>query len=93
MVLLKASTTVILVGVGMAVAAPAVVPMLTAAGRPIAKGAIRGFLAVSDYVQEFFSEVGEQWSDLLAEVRSENGSRPITLPGVEVAKRPRPAQT
>jgi hypothetical protein len=93
MPLFRASSTVVLVGIGLAVAAPVVVPALTAAGRPIVKGAVRGFLAVSDYVQEFFSEVGERWTDLLAEVESENGSRPIASPGMEVVKRPRPAQT
>jgi hypothetical protein len=92
MPLSRPSATVILLGIGLAVAAPAAVPALTAVGRPIAKGAIRSFLAISDYVQEFFSEVGERWSDLLAEVESENGARPITSPGVEAGKRPRSVQ-
>lgn len=88
MTILKTSATAALVGIGVAVVVPVVIPAITAAGRPIAKGAMKGFLAVSDYVEEFFSEVGERWSDLLAEVRSENGSRPTVTP-VESARKSR----
>ena len=91
MTLLKTSAAAVLVGIGATVAAPVVMPMLAAAGRPLAKGAIRGVLSISDYVQEFFSEVGERWGDLLAEVRSENGIRPPATAG-ETIKRPRAAQ-
>jgi hypothetical protein len=91
MTMLKTTATAALVGIGATVAAPVVIPMLTTAGRPLAKGAIRGVLAISDYVQEFFSEVGERWGDLLAEVRSENGDRPTATAG-ETIKRSRATQ-
>lgn len=71
MALLKGSLPVIAVGVGAAIAAPMVIPALAAVGRPLAKGTIKGCLAVADYTREFFAEVAEQWGDLVAEVRSE----------------------
>lgn len=93
MAILKTSATAALVGIGVAVAAPVIIPAVTAAARPVARGAVRGFLAASEYIQEFFSEVGERWSDLLAEVRTENGSRPVTTQATESAKRTRTAAT
>jgi len=73
MALLKGSVPMILVGVGAAVAAPMVIPAIAAVGRPLAKGALKGILAVTDRATELFAEVGEQWSDLVAEVRAEHG--------------------
>jgi hypothetical protein len=80
----------ILVGIGAAVAAPVVIPAIAGVARPLAKGAIRGLLAVSDQVTELFAEVGEQWSDLVAEARSEHGSTSASAESLATAK-PRPA--
>ena len=91
MALLKGSVPMILVGIGAAVAAPVVIPAIAGVARPLAKGAIKGLLAVSDQVTELFSEVGEQWSDLVAEARSEHtGSTSSTAESLATAK-PRPA--
>jgi hypothetical protein len=71
MALLKGPLPMILIGIGAAVAAPVVIPALAAVGRPLAKGAVKGLLLVTDQVTELFAEVGEQWSDLVAEARAE----------------------
>jgi hypothetical protein len=39
--------------------------------RPLAKAAVRGYLAVADTVKEVTAEAREQMSDLIAEVREE----------------------
>lgn len=44
--------------------------------RPVAKGAVRMSLAVTDQFKEFVAEAREQTSDLVAEVRSERAVDP-----------------
>src|SRR5262245_5886549 len=61
----------ILVGVGVALVAPIVVPALEGRTRPLAKAVIKGGIMVYDKGAEVFAEAGEQLSDLMAEVRSE----------------------
>ncbi len=39
--------------------------------RPVAKGAIRGFMAASDRVREYAAEAGESLEDLYHEAKSE----------------------
>ena len=41
------------------------------AARPLAKGLIKGYLAVADRMKEVMAEAGEQLSDLVAEARAE----------------------
>jgi hypothetical protein len=78
----------ILIGIGAAVAAPVVIPALAAVGRPLAKGAIKGLLLVTDQVTELFAEVGEQWSDLVAEARAERaGAVAATAAAAEARSR------
>lgn len=60
-----------LVGVGVALVAPIVVPALAAGMRPLAKAVLKGGMMVYDKGTEVFAEAGEQFSDLVAEVRSE----------------------
>lgn len=60
-----------LVGVGVALVAPIVVPALAAGMRPLAKAVLKGGMMVYDKGVEVFAETGEQLSDLVAEVRSE----------------------
>ena len=76
MAILKGSVPVMLVGIGAAIAAPMFIPAVAAVGRPLAKGAVKGMLTITDRTRELFAEVGEQWSDLVAEARAEatNGS-------------------
>ena len=61
----------LLVGVGVALVAPMMVPALAAGMRPLAKAVIKGGMMVYDKGAEVFAEAGEQLSDLVAEVRSE----------------------
>ena len=61
----------VLVGVGVALVAPVVVPALAAGMRPLAKAVIKGGIMVYDKGAEALAEAGEQLSDLMAEVRSE----------------------
>jgi uncharacterized protein DUF5132 len=61
----------VLVGVGIALVAPVVVPALAAGMRPLAKAVIKGGIMVYDKGAEALAEAGEQLSDLVAEVRSE----------------------
>jgi hypothetical protein len=61
----------VLVGVGVALVAPVVVPALAAGMRPLAKAVIKGGIMAYDKGAEALAEAGEQLSDLMAEVRSE----------------------
>jgi hypothetical protein len=61
----------VLVGVGVALVAPVVVPALAAGMRPLAKAVIKGGIMVYDKGAEAVAEAGEQLSDLMAEVRAE----------------------
>jgi hypothetical protein len=92
MALLKGSVPMILVGVGAAVAAPVVIPAIAGVARPLVKGAVRGILALSDQVTELFAEVGEQWSDLVAEARAERSGSTPSAESLATVK-PRPAPT
>lgn len=60
-----------LVGVGIALVAPIVVPALAAGMRPLAKAVMKGGIMIYDKGAEMVAETGEQLSDLMAEVRSE----------------------
>jgi hypothetical protein len=61
----------VLVGAGLALVAPVVVPALAAGMRPLAKAVIKGGIMVYEKGTEALAEAGEQLSDLVAEVRSE----------------------
>jgi len=65
--------TAVLIGVGVAVAAPGLLPAVSTAIRPVAKGLIKGGLYIADSLQEIIAEGGEQLSDLIAEVKAERG--------------------
>lgn len=59
------------VAIGAAVLAPMVVPALGKALRPVAKEAIKGFLALSEKARETLAEANEQMQDLVAEAKAE----------------------
>jgi hypothetical protein len=63
--------TTVLIGVGVALAAPVLLPAAGAVVRPVAKGLIKGGLFVVDSMKELLAEGQEQLSDLVAEARSE----------------------
>jgi hypothetical protein len=68
---LKGSWGAALVGVGVALVAPTVLPAVGAALRPLAKSAIKGGVMLYDTVKESIAEAGEQVTDMVAEVRAE----------------------
>jgi hypothetical protein len=61
----------VLVGVGIALVAPVLIPAVGAVVRPVAKELIKGGLLVLDSARELLAEGQEQLSDLAAEARSE----------------------
>jgi hypothetical protein len=61
----------VLVGVGVALVAPIVVPTLVASMRPLAKAVVKGGMLAYDKGAEVIAEASEQLSDMLAEARSE----------------------
>jgi hypothetical protein len=61
----------VLVGLGLAVAAPIVLPAVSAGARPLAKSLVKGFMTVAGGMRELVAEAREQMSDLMAEVREE----------------------
>jgi hypothetical protein len=63
--------TTVLIGVGVALAAPTLLPAVGAVVRPVAKGVIKGGLFVADSLQGLVAEGAEQLSDLVAEARTE----------------------
>jgi hypothetical protein len=67
----KGTWGVALVGVGVALVAPTVLPAVGAALRPLAKTAIKGGVILYDTVKETIAEAGEQVNDMVAEVRAE----------------------
>ncbi len=74
---LKTSVPSILVVLGVALAAPIVLPAVAAVSRPLAKSLIRGYLVLADTVKEFAAEAGEQISDIMAEVKAEQGEETV----------------
>jgi len=68
---LSGSTKSILVILGVALAAPIVLPAVASISRPLAKTLIKGYLTLTDMVKEFSAEAQEQVSDLVAEVKAE----------------------
>lgn len=63
-------------GIGAVLAAPMALPVL----RPAAKTMVKGGFFVYGKAREAFSEVSEQWSDLVAEARSEMDSSAESAP-------------
>jgi Protein of unknown function (DUF5132) len=67
----KGGFTTVLIGVGAAIVAPTVIPALATGLRPLAKALVKGGVTLYDSVKETVAEAGEQFNDLVAEVRSE----------------------
>jgi hypothetical protein len=69
--MLKGSWGAALVGVGVALVAPTVLPAIGTAFRPLAKSAIKSGILLYDGVKEAIAEASEQVNDMVAEVRAE----------------------
>jgi hypothetical protein len=85
---LKGAVPSILVVLGVALAAPIVLPAVAAVSRPLAKTLIKGYLALADTVKEYAAEAGEQISDLMAECKAE---RSADVAAAAVKKESKPA--
>jgi hypothetical protein len=83
---LKGSVPTILVGVGVALAAPILLPAAAAGLRPLAKTVIKGGLYVADSIKEMMAEAGEQLSDMVAEARAEQAAEAATGSAASVAE-------
>lgn len=73
---LKFSWPNALVGIGVAIMIPVLLPLVGSVLRPVAKGLVKGGLMVKDTVVGFAAETGEQVSDLVAEAKAEHYSKP-----------------
>ncbi|MHB8066543.1 MAG: DUF5132 domain-containing protein [Desulfobaccales bacterium] len=71
---IKGAFPSILVILGVALAAPIVLPAVASVSRPLAKTLIKGYLALADTVKEYAAEAGEQISDLVAECQAERSA-------------------
>jgi hypothetical protein len=69
--MLKGSWGAALVGVGVALVAPTVLPAVGTAFRPLAKSAIKSGILLYNGVKEAIAEAGEQMNDMVAEVQAE----------------------
>jgi hypothetical protein len=69
--MLKGSWGAALVGVGVAIVAPTVLPAVGTAFRPLAKSAIKSGILLYNGVKEAIAEAGEQMNDMVAEVQAE----------------------
>lgn len=74
----KGNMTTVMVGLGVAMVAPTVLPALASGLRPLAKAVVKGGVTLYDAAKEGVAEAGEQVNDLVAEARAEmeNGTRP-----------------
>jgi hypothetical protein len=61
----------LLLGLGVAMAAPNVIPAMASGLRPLAKALVKGGITLYDSVKEGVAEAGEQLNDLIAETRAE----------------------
>ena len=61
----------VLLGLGIAIAAPVLLPALATGLRPLVKAVVKGGVVVYDSLKETVAEAGEQLSDIVAEARSE----------------------
>jgi hypothetical protein len=75
------------IGIGAAVLAPAILPVLAGAAKPLVKAAIKGGIMLYEKGKENFAEVGEVVEDLVAEVKAE-----LAEPGEGVATPPAPPE-
>ena len=61
----------VLVGVGVVLLAPVLVPAVATGLRPVIKSLVKGGIIVTNKVNAVVAEAGEQLDDLIAEVRAE----------------------
>jgi hypothetical protein len=67
-------STALGIGLGVLFLGPVLLPAFGRGLRPLAKSAIKGYLALSERTREVFAETGERLQDLYAEAQSEYAS-------------------
>lgn|SRR5262244_3161292 len=67
----KGPISTLLLGLGVAMVAPTVLPTLASGLRPLAKTLVKGGVTLYDVAKEGIAEAGEQLNDLVAESRAE----------------------
>jgi hypothetical protein len=67
----------IMLGVGVALVAPVVLPMVASLFRPVAKGVVKGGITLADKMKEIAADASEQVSDLVAEARAEHYGKAV----------------
>ena len=75
-----------LVAAGVLFLTPIVAPVVGRGLRPLAKGAIKGYLTVQDKVKEYAAASTEQLSDLVAEAKAEHAAGSATAVGAIAAE-------
>ena len=60
-----------LVGIGVVLLAPVIIPAVAGGLRPVVKTLVKGGVMVTDKLNAAVAEAGEQFDDLMAEVRAE----------------------
>lgn len=65
------AVTGIFIGVGAALVAPVVLPVLASIARPMAKTAMKGGVLLYERGREKFAETSEHFQDMAAEVKAE----------------------
>ena len=66
------------VGVGVAILAPVIMPVLASVGRPLAKSIIKSGMVLYEKGRETAAELGEVLEDLIAEAKVELENAPAT---------------
>ncbi|WP_017715871.1 DUF5132 domain-containing protein [Kamptonema formosum] len=61
----------IFLGLGALLLAPVVIPIVAGVGKPVAKAAIKGSIALYEKSKGAFAELGEVVEDLVAEAKAE----------------------
>src|SRR5215831_19308332 len=86
----KGPISTVLLGLGVAMVAPTVLPSLASGLRPLAKTLVKGGVTLYDAAKEGIAEAGEQLNDLVAESRAEmaNGSRSMHRESDQAEARP-----
>ncbi|MCL5266071.1 MAG: DUF5132 domain-containing protein [Chloroflexi bacterium] len=81
-------------GLGLGIAAGALL-LAARGGRPLMKGAVKGYLTLSEKVKEATAEVAEELQDVYAEAKAEYEAQPVVEASPASARprprRPRPA--
>jgi hypothetical protein len=69
--LFEGGPTGLAVGIGAAILAPIVIPVLTQVGKPLTKAAVKQGILAYEKGKEFFAEATEVFEDIVAEAKAE----------------------